>query len=175
MLETWRPVFLVVTFVLLGLAFWLTYRPRARAAGGGRSKIMAMNKVMLPAVAVVAVALLFFPQYVSGLFAADDGFTPDMTRTVLSVEGMTCPGSKRHRVCWQSKWITSRNRPPSARREENPCPGKRSSPRWKRSVIAASSLNEIVAAGSANMVFSFCSRERTTAIARRDRRISDPK
>ena len=93
-LEAYRPIFMVVTFAFLGLAFYLTYRPRQGPAATGRSKIMKMNKVMLWAVTVVAAVFLFCPQYFnfSGLLAAEGEFTADMNRTVLTVEGMTCPG-----------------------------------------------------------------------------------
>lgn len=91
-LEAYRPILMVVTFGLLGLAFYLTYRPRRVAAGKGPARIMAMNKVMLWAVTAVAVFFLFCPQYLTHLVSADGGFTADMNRTVLTVEGMTCPG-----------------------------------------------------------------------------------
>ena len=92
-LATYRPIFMIVTVGFLALAFYLTYRPRRGSAGAdGRSKIMAMNKVMLWTVTVFVAVFLFCPQYVSGLFAAEGEFTADMNRTVLTVEGMTCPG-----------------------------------------------------------------------------------
>ena len=88
-LERYRPLFLVVTFLFLGLAFYLSYRPR----GGARfSKLMTVNRVMLWAVTVVVIAFVFFPQYFTRLASADGGFTNDMRKTVLTVEGMTCPG-----------------------------------------------------------------------------------
>ncbi len=110
-LGEYRPYFMVVTFAFLAMAFYFTYRPRpaaaagecqadccshAGAAGGGsrsRFNMMTMNKVMLWAVTILAVAFLFFPKYFTSMLTADSGrFTPDMTRTVLSVEGMTCDG-----------------------------------------------------------------------------------
>jgi len=110
-LESYRVPFMVVTFGFLGIAFYFTYRPRRANAGGTtdaqpaaepnatpappvkrRFNMMAMNKVMLWAVTVMAVLFLFFPQSITGLFAADDEFTSDMQRTVLVVEGMTCEG-----------------------------------------------------------------------------------
>lgn len=91
-LEAYRPILMVVTFGFLGVAFYLTYRPRRVAARKGPARIMAMNKVMLWAVTAVAVFFLFCPQYLTGLVSADGGFTADMNRTVLNVEGMTCPG-----------------------------------------------------------------------------------
>ena len=102
-LETYRPYFIVITFGFLGMAFYFTYRPRHQTAGETadccapspkprRFNMMALNKVMLWAVTVLAVVFLFFPQAVMGLFAADDEFTADMQRTVVHVAGMTCPG-----------------------------------------------------------------------------------
>ena len=99
--EDYRPIFMVVTFGFLGLAFYLTYRPRrgsARANESGsavvnqdrrRANIMSLNRIMLWAVTVIAVVFLFFPQTVTSLFASNDGFTADMERTVISIEGMT--------------------------------------------------------------------------------------
>lgn len=91
---------MVVTFGFLGMAFYLTYRPRPAATRGDRggraatpdarrSTIMAFNKLMLWAVTVVAVGFLFFPQAITGLFATGDEFTADMDRTVIAIEGMT--------------------------------------------------------------------------------------
>ncbi len=94
---------MVVTFGLLGSAFYLTYRPRSRRAmaGGGesrgttvaadspRSNVMTFNRYMLWAVTVIAVAMLFFPQAVRGLFASGSRFTADMHRSVFLIEGMT--------------------------------------------------------------------------------------
>ena len=54
--------------------------------------MMTMNKIMLWAVTAMAIVFLFCPQFVMGLFAGDTEITADMTRTVLSVEGMTCKG-----------------------------------------------------------------------------------
>jgi hypothetical protein len=102
-LEEYRPIFMVVTFGLLGFAFYLTYRPRspramaskgeshggAEAATGPRSSLMTLNKTMLWAVTVIAVIMLFFPQAVPGLFSSDNRFTADMQRTEFQIEGMT--------------------------------------------------------------------------------------
>lgn len=93
-MQEYRPIFMVVTFGFLGFAFYLTYRPRrasttAPSPGGPRSNIMTMNKVMLWAVTIIAVVFLFFPQVFTSFVAADDQFTADMDRTVISIEGMT--------------------------------------------------------------------------------------
>ena len=89
-LEAYRPILMVVTFSFLGIAFYLTYRPRRVAAG--RGGIVAVNKVMLWLVTAAAAFLLFCPGYLTGLASEKGGFTADMNRTVLAVEGMTCPG-----------------------------------------------------------------------------------
>jgi hypothetical protein len=112
-LEAYRPLFMVVTFGFLGMAFYFTYRPRHATAGQAdccaaqpvdgpqaaaiikrpRFNMMALNKIMLWAVTLLAVVFLFFPQFVTGLLGAgNDAITADMTQTVIKVEGMTCKG-----------------------------------------------------------------------------------
>ncbi len=104
-LETYRPLFMVVTFSFLGTAFYFTYRPHRAVAGAAdccapvsatgkrRFNMMAMNKIMLWGVTVMAVVFLFFPGVVTGMFSPDSPeFTADMQRTVFTVEGMTCEG-----------------------------------------------------------------------------------
>jgi len=97
--QDYRPMFMAVTFGLLGSAFYLTYRPRVSRAAkgstasavarGGRDKILTFNKIVLWAVTVTAVALLFFPKGLTGMLASSDQFTADMDRTVIRIEGMT--------------------------------------------------------------------------------------
>ena len=119
-LEAYRPIFIVVTFGFLAAAFYFTYRPRlptvSQAAAGGaddccakqpaaaedccatpgkrRFTMMAMNKVMLWVVTVLAVTFLFFPKYVGVLLGAGGRtvVTTNMNRAVFKVEGMTCEG-----------------------------------------------------------------------------------
>ena len=99
-LETYRPLFIVVTFGFLGAAFYLTYRPRrgtgSRVAGGDpnpdqpalpatpaeglrasvgqasvwRFNMMVLNKAMLWVVTAMAVVFLFFPEYVTPLLGS---------------------------------------------------------------------------------------------------------
>jgi hypothetical protein len=93
---------MVVTFGFLGVAFYLTYRPRrakpmapdngsqsAPTLVGPRANIMTFNKVMLWAVTVIAVVFLFFPQAFTSFVTSDDEFTAEMDRTVIRIEGMT--------------------------------------------------------------------------------------
>ncbi|MCH7727413.1 MAG: hypothetical protein IH991_13165 [Planctomycetes bacterium] len=100
-LQDYRPIFMVVTFALLGSAFYLSYRPRHSTASGSegdsapsakrsrRSKMMTFNRIMLWIVTVIVIVFLFFPQAVTRLFASGDELTADMQRTVISIEGMT--------------------------------------------------------------------------------------
>ena len=99
--ESYRYLFTAVTFGFLGMAFYFTYRPRRAAAGvedccaptgKRRFNMMAMNKVMLWGVTVMAVVFLFFPNYVSGLFADKKVVTDDMQQCMLVIEGMHCEG-----------------------------------------------------------------------------------
>ncbi len=100
--EAWRPVLLPVSFALLGLAFYFTYRkPRAMTqparettaggdaccavpatesrgeaccppAGGRVSALKKVNKVMLWVVAVFVLAFAYFPNYVGYLLGGGD-------------------------------------------------------------------------------------------------------
>ena len=89
-IERFRPLMMLVTFGFLGAAFYMAYRPgQSKASGIHRSRIMSFNKLLLWAVTVIAVVFLFFPQAITGWFASPDGFTADMQRTVITVEGMT--------------------------------------------------------------------------------------
>lgn len=113
-LEAYRPAFIVVTFGFLAAAFYFTYRPRKSAATGddccaaeraeaadccapspsGRFSMMAMHKVMLWGVTVLAVAFLLLPSYVGAPFgsANDTSVTENMNQAVFQIEGMSCEG-----------------------------------------------------------------------------------
>lgn len=113
-LETYRPAFMAVTFGFLAAAFYFTYRPRKSVAAGDnccaveqaaaddcyerfrtrRFSMIAMNKVMLWGVTVLAVAFLLFPSYVGTLLGttSDTSVTENMNRVVIHIEGMTCEG-----------------------------------------------------------------------------------
>jgi mercuric ion transport protein len=97
--ERFRPILMAVTFVFLGGAFYLSYRPRRSTPGGdkshgatpvgARSTMMTLNRIMLWAVTAMVVVFLFFPQAFTGLLASNSEFTADMDRTVVAIEGMT--------------------------------------------------------------------------------------
>lgn len=114
-LETYRPLFMVVTFGFLGAAFYFTYRPKKAAAEAGHGcctpepdegedccvptgkhgfSMMALNKAALWVVTVLAVAFLLFPSYGGLLFGTgnDSVVTENTNRAVFLIEGMTCEG-----------------------------------------------------------------------------------
>ncbi|GIX05019.1 MAG: hypothetical protein KatS3mg114_0888 [Planctomycetaceae bacterium] len=118
-LEASRPILIVVTFGFLAAAFYFTYRPRKatrvaahaccapEAMEGGEStaacwtesskqrfRLMAVNKVMMWGVTVLAVAFLWFPSYLGVLFGTGQGAaaTETMNRSVVQIDGMTCEG-----------------------------------------------------------------------------------
>jgi hypothetical protein len=88
-LESYRPIFIAVTCLLLGFAFYLAYRPRRPNVTPGRARMILVNKIMLWVVAVTSVILLCFPQAIALPVDSDDAFTSEMRRTVVQVEGMT--------------------------------------------------------------------------------------
>ena len=100
-MSVYRPLFMVVTFGFLGLAFYLTYRParlgprshdNSNATGADRSQrstLMTLNKVMLWGVTVIVIVFLFFPERMTGLLPSNDVFTADMDRSAIKIEGMT--------------------------------------------------------------------------------------
>ncbi len=113
-LETYRPVFIVVTFAFLAAAFYFTYRPKKSLAGADaccgeeasttpaccrptsarRFTLPAMNKIMLWVVTAVAVAFLFFPSYVGALLGTGEKAPagPNLNWAVFQIDGMTCEG-----------------------------------------------------------------------------------
>ena len=70
--EPLRPYFLLLTYALLGGAFYLTYRPRRAACGPGEACEMPranrVGKVMLWIAAAVVVLATAFPWYSVYLF-----------------------------------------------------------------------------------------------------------
>lgn len=106
-LETYRPLFIAVTVLFLGAAFYFTYRPRKAAADSAhedgeaccptptqnRFPMMTFNKVMLWVVTALAIALLLFPSYV-GVFVGggDRPVSNSLNRATIKIDGMTCEG-----------------------------------------------------------------------------------
>ena len=107
-LETYRPLFMVVTFGFLVAAFYFTYRPKKASSEPGhdccppaqsaekdaqgnccapaqksRFSMMATNKVMLWGVTILAVAFLLFPQYVGFLLVSRDAASETVAESPL--------------------------------------------------------------------------------------------
>lgn len=70
--EPLRPYFLILTYALLGSAFYRTYRPGTRACGPGQECEMSgrnrLSKVMLWGALVVVLVATTFPWYAQYLF-----------------------------------------------------------------------------------------------------------
>ncbi len=102
--ERWRPYLLAMTFGLLGLGFYLAYRPRggeacASGAACGRSALGSWSQTMVWVGTVLVLVLSTFPYYggrlvqalnrdprPSGSLAASP-----TTHWVVNIEGMDCP------------------------------------------------------------------------------------
>lgn len=113
--EAARPVLLPVTFVLLGLGFYLTYRkPKAvtAATSGGEEScgcpperlrgfmVKKLNKIILWVVTAFVLAFSFFPNYVGYLFGGNASAQPrndsGLVEWSMTIEGMTCQGCAAH-------------------------------------------------------------------------------
>lgn len=114
--EAWRPVLLPVTFALLGVAFYFTYRkPKVATAGAGEDccavsaadtdgasccppekakgiTLKKVNKAMLWVVTVFVPAFALFPNYVGYLLGGGDTLAArtDLDKVIVAVDGMTC-------------------------------------------------------------------------------------
>ncbi|MCR4289398.1 MAG: mercuric transporter MerT family protein [Candidatus Scalindua sp.] len=93
-LEKYRPLFMIITFAFIGMAFYLTYRKKKGddCCEIKQVKMDRIKKISLWVIAAVAVGLMLFP-YVYGHFGRSDSATPmsdDLQQVVIKVEGMTC-------------------------------------------------------------------------------------
>jgi copper chaperone CopZ len=116
-LNSYRPLFIILTFGFLAAAFYFTYRPRKSQATEGDCcstahvccpvpkegtmrwfSMKTVNKVMLWPVTLLALAFLFFPKYVSFFLASREAESeaaatnPLVTKTTIVIEGMSCEG-----------------------------------------------------------------------------------
>ena len=93
-LTQYRPYFLGLTAVLLGTAFYLTYRKREVACADGSCEMRSGSKTM-PAVlwfvTAAALGMATFPSW-SALWVSRQSaaVTADAETVVLAVSGMTC-------------------------------------------------------------------------------------
>ncbi|RME52203.1 MAG: hypothetical protein D6795_07020 [Deltaproteobacteria bacterium] len=108
--ERYRPYLLGATFVLLGLAFYLSYRsPAAAAEGEGAAcdtgerccppdgkvaRLKKANRIMLWIITPVALLFAFFPNYFALLAGKNTTFeaTAKEVSAHFAVEKMTCTG-----------------------------------------------------------------------------------
>jgi copper chaperone CopZ len=91
--ETYRPYFIGVTVLLLGAAFYLTYRKREVKCEDGSCKIEGAgkwNKIGVWSATVIAALAIAYPYLAAKpSVTANAAFAPKAT-VVLNIEGMTC-------------------------------------------------------------------------------------
>lgn len=93
-LEKYRTLFIIITFALVGMAFYLTYRKKKNdeCCDINKVKLDRIKKIALWTITAVAVGLLLFP-YVYGTFSKSPSGAPvsdDLKKIVLEIKGMTC-------------------------------------------------------------------------------------
>lgn len=97
--ETYRPYFIGVTVLLLGSAFYLTYRKREVKCEDGSCKIEnagKWNKIGVWSATIIAALAIAYPYLVAKPSAtANAAFMPKAT-LVLEVKGMTCTACASH-------------------------------------------------------------------------------
>jgi len=104
--ETLRPYLLAITSLLLGIAFYLTYRKSAVCENGvcKNKNVLYFNKLMLWIVTGFVIIFAAFPYY-SSVFVpkssnpqttiaknANQIIITNISQTTIKIEGMTCAG-----------------------------------------------------------------------------------
>jgi copper chaperone CopZ len=97
--ETYRPYFIGLTAILLGVAFYMTYRKREVKCEDGSCKIESAgkwNKIGVWSATIIAALAIAYP-YLAATPAAktNAAFAPKAT-VVLEVKGMTCTACASH-------------------------------------------------------------------------------
>ena len=98
--ESFRPIFLVVAAALLGIGFYLNYRPQkvvCDADGNcppSSNRLKHWNRGLLWTSALLVAAFAFFPSYVGRVIGAPERSAEESESQtlVLGIEGMTCTG-----------------------------------------------------------------------------------
>ena len=99
--ERFRPLFLIVAAVLLGLGFYLNYFRKERCGPGEacetpNPRLRKMNRGMLWVSTALVVAFALFPDYVGHLFGvqptAAESTTASTDTWTIAIDGMTCAG-----------------------------------------------------------------------------------
>lgn len=95
--EPYRPIFIALTFLFLGFAFYKVYRkPKTENCEAGsycaNPKKDKINKAVLWSVTVLIVGMLIFPNVVGSLASKPQttAQTSQTNRITLEVKGMTC-------------------------------------------------------------------------------------
>lgn len=98
-LEQFRPYFIGLTALLLGVAFYLTYRRREVKCEDGSCKIEGAgkwNKLGVWGATIIAALAISYPYLAANPSAATNAaFAPNAT-VVLEVKGMTCAACASH-------------------------------------------------------------------------------
>jgi len=99
--EAYRPYFIGLTAILLGLAFYMTYRKREVKCEDGSCKIEGAgkwNKIGVWSATVIAALAIAYPYLAAKTSAASN--TPDVSgpkaSVVLDIQGMTCNACASH-------------------------------------------------------------------------------
>lgn len=97
--EKYRPYFIGLTAILLGAAFYLTYRKREVKCEDGSCKIEGAgkwNKIGVWSATIIAALAIAYPYLAAQSSAtANAAFAPKVT-VVLDVKGMTCSACASH-------------------------------------------------------------------------------
>jgi mercuric ion transport protein len=97
--ETYRPYFIGLTAILLGVAFYMTYRKREVKCEDGSCKIQGAgkwNKIGVWTATIIAALAIGYPYLAAKPSAtANAAFAPKAT-VVLDVKGMTCNACASH-------------------------------------------------------------------------------
>lgn len=97
-LTQYRPIFLGFTAIILGVAFYFTYRKREVACADGTCELRSGGKTMkgvLWAITVLAVGLATFPTWSAYALRNRPAIAAGGETVRLTVSGMTCTGCAR--------------------------------------------------------------------------------
>lgn len=94
-LERFRPIFIALTFLILGIAFFLTYRKRKISCADGQCEVRGASKwskFTLWAVTLFTLTFLTFPEWSHILLNAQTEVSTMNQLVTLNISGMTCGG-----------------------------------------------------------------------------------
>lgn len=91
--EKYRPYFIGITAILLGVAFYLTYRKREVKCEGGSCKIESTgkwNKMGVWGATIIAALAIAYPYLAAKPSPASNAALAPKASVMLNIEGMTC-------------------------------------------------------------------------------------